>query len=346
MAGDSSSHEEILQKLIENVEKPIAIIVEREDQCEWTKDLSHLPLFTIKEIENHRKKSGKNEKSIIKTRDRGLKFKEEGYVSKDSIFTKRKESTFMVKGDCSASMKPEMRQVKVTLNQDTGEVIHAVCSCPAGKSSYCNHVMALLFELADFSLHGYKEVPEDIACTSGSRRWGIPSDSNKYPEPVMNVAVQKRGKSKGINCTLYNPRINSKNDNLVYRAAKTNLSLVEQDKRIGYAHIMNFSLPMVATRNGDFFTGSPLSYQLSVFEDNFKVITNIETVEERFIENFEKHIPLPYQQIDTDTPYFPTNWGILNYSELLTLSKIFPESIEKCQDLETNTVGQSSNKAW
>ena len=39
-------------------------------------------------------------------------------------------------------------------------VSSADCSCPAGKSGYCNHVMALLLELADYSLRGLKRVPE------------------------------------------------------------------------------------------------------------------------------------------------------------------------------------------
>jgi len=42
-------------------------------------------------------------------------------------------------------MKKEKRNVHVALDKDTGNVIHADCSCPAGKSGYCNHVMALLF---------------------------------------------------------------------------------------------------------------------------------------------------------------------------------------------------------
>ena len=39
----------------------------------WRKSLEGLPIFTIKEVEEHRQKSG----GIMKTLDRGRKFKEE-----------------------------------------------------------------------------------------------------------------------------------------------------------------------------------------------------------------------------------------------------------------------------
>ena len=72
----------------------------------WSKDLTHMPPFTIKEIEKHRVNSGKNTGiSVIKTLDRGKKFKEERYISSDSIYTSFDENSFFVKGVCRASMK-------------------------------------------------------------------------------------------------------------------------------------------------------------------------------------------------------------------------------------------------
>ena len=63
-------------------------------------------------------------------------------------------------------------------------VSSADCSCPAGKSGYCNHVMALLLELADYSLRGLKKVPEEKACTSVARQWGIPGNKDLPIAPV------------------------------------------------------------------------------------------------------------------------------------------------------------------
>ena len=124
-----------------------------------------MPLFSIKEIEIHRKSIGKGS-AIIKTLDRGRKFKEERYLSADSVFTTVSENHFNVKAKCKASMKKEIRRVEVSLDRETGLVVSSKCSCPAGKSGYCNHVMALLFELADYSLNQLIIVPEEMACTS------------------------------------------------------------------------------------------------------------------------------------------------------------------------------------
>lgn len=168
-----SDEKAVVEKLLEDVDVNIEIVIEnREEILNWGKDLTNLPLFTIREIEKHRQKSGKNNQSIVKTRDRGIKFKEEGYILRDTLFTRTTSLLFYVKAQCRASMKREVRALEIILNKENGQVEQASCNCPAGNSGYCNHVMALLFELADFSLHQIKTVPDDIACTSGSRQWG------------------------------------------------------------------------------------------------------------------------------------------------------------------------------
>ena len=39
---------------------------------------------------------------------------------------------------------------------------YANCSCPGSKCVYCNHVMALLFEVADYSLHNLPVIPTEV----------------------------------------------------------------------------------------------------------------------------------------------------------------------------------------
>ena len=56
----------------------------------WGKSLANLRLFTIKEIRRHRLSKGKTpENAIIKTLDKGRKFKCERYISADTLYTKR-----------------------------------------------------------------------------------------------------------------------------------------------------------------------------------------------------------------------------------------------------------------
>ena len=156
----------------------------------WGKSLEMLPQFTMKEIEQHRQLSGKTPKSaIIKTSNRGRKFKNERYIPSDSIFTKCGKGIFYVKGLCKASMKKEKRSVTVKLSTIASQVLDGICSCPARKSGYCNHVMALL-ELADYSLSQFKYVPEDIVCTSSLRQCGVPGETMQKA-PIMETTVQK-----------------------------------------------------------------------------------------------------------------------------------------------------------
>ena len=55
----------------------------------WGKSLEMLPQFTIKEIERRRQLSGKTpESAIVKTLERGRKFKNERYITSDSILKK------------------------------------------------------------------------------------------------------------------------------------------------------------------------------------------------------------------------------------------------------------------
>ena len=140
-----------------------------ESMCgiDWGKSLEFLPTFTIKEIEKHGDASGKQkDQSVMKAMIRGRKLKEERFLSSDSVFTAKTKDHFVVKCQCQASMKKVLRFVSVTIDRKTGLVISSSCTCPAGKSGSCNHVMAILFELADYSLRGLRTVPKEKACTS------------------------------------------------------------------------------------------------------------------------------------------------------------------------------------
>ena len=90
--------------------------------------------------------------------------------------------------------------MRVSIDKKSGNVIEGHCDCPAGRSGYCNHVMALLFELANYSLRQLKSVPEEPVCTSKKREWGLPSDKKKYPLPVMSTSIYGDVNKKGVSC--------------------------------------------------------------------------------------------------------------------------------------------------
>ena len=79
-----------------------------------------LPLFTVKEIEAHRTESGKQGRAVMKTLDRGRKFKEERYLSSNDIFAAETINNFVVKGKCKASIKKETRHMQVYVDKLSG----------------------------------------------------------------------------------------------------------------------------------------------------------------------------------------------------------------------------------
>ena len=81
-----------------------------------TRCLKYLPVLIFRCINLHRLSSGNDKSTVIfKMLETGRKFKNECYLSLDSIFTKRTKNTFTIKAKFSASLKKIKRDVAVTL---------------------------------------------------------------------------------------------------------------------------------------------------------------------------------------------------------------------------------------
>ena len=122
-----------------------------------------------KKHKKHRQLTGKAKGKglpITKTLVKGRKLMQDGYLKMNDMYTCSSSDYFKVKCKCLASMKNVLRDIVVTLEIHTGEVVKAYCSCPAGMSGYCNHVMAVLLKIASFSLEGTSNIPNDVACHS------------------------------------------------------------------------------------------------------------------------------------------------------------------------------------
>ena len=103
-------------------------------ETSWGKSQEMLPQSTIKEVEQYIQLSGKTpESAIIKTLDRGRKFKNEHYITSDSIFTKYDKGVFYVKGLCKASIKKEKSSVAVKLSTISSKVLDGSCLTHLGK---------------------------------------------------------------------------------------------------------------------------------------------------------------------------------------------------------------------
>ena len=67
-------------------------------------------------------------------------------------------------------------------------------------------IMALLFEIADYSLHQLSKVPGKISCTSCPRQWRVPGEKYTPKSPIMQTVVKKLPTKRGLSSTLYDPQ--------------------------------------------------------------------------------------------------------------------------------------------
>ena len=89
--------------------------------------------------------------------------------------------------------------------------------------------MALLLELADYSLHQLVTVLEETACRSKSRQLGIPWQSGGTKVLSMARAVKKLSDKGSICCTLNDARLKAESD-LKIRALEFQGKLQQKDK--------------------------------------------------------------------------------------------------------------------
>ena len=184
--------------------------------------------------------------------------------------------------ECTPSMgalgaaKKKNKIIKVQLDFETGKVQYASCTCRQGDGGLCHHVVALLLELAEYSLAQLKEVPDELACTSRLRAWGVPGNTSMSKEPVMATKIYSRFNKRGTTCTLYDPRIHDSRKRMAERTEIFENKLRSKDNRIGFAHCRDSSLNITTnTKYGEFTVGSPLSFHLAPIESNINFLTNI-----------------------------------------------------------------------
>ena len=85
------SENEILQCFLKSIEESIPINFD-EWKIEWGNYVEGMPVFTVREIEDHNKESGRNGATIEKTSERSLQFKNEHYLNADTILWKQRIS--------------------------------------------------------------------------------------------------------------------------------------------------------------------------------------------------------------------------------------------------------------
>ncbi|XP_035282894.1 uncharacterized protein LOC118232225 [Anguilla anguilla] len=135
------------------------------------------------------------------------------------------------------------------------------CTCSAGKV-LCNHLVAMLFQSAHYSMMQMKAVPPTMACTSTLQTWHRPRTQGICTEPIQNLVVKKPEPSARSVCksTLYQAYTGSVPGPSVLSLGERLKSLRPQPLISLVLHGLS-ELSLVDSRFGPVLQGSPLSYQ-------------------------------------------------------------------------------------
>ena len=244
-----------------------------------------------------------------------------------------------VKGKCFRSMKkseaPHSLEVSVPLqaiNEDP-TITNAKCSCVAGMSGYCHHIIALLFYLAHCKLYGLKALPDDLTCTSLPQRWSVPRGKTIQQKEIQDLLVKKpqmgADYSRYIKSTLYSP---SNVYGILSKSHFNNLSPKPLMASIVPSVQELPGLPSVVTKFGHAVRGSVLSYQQKLSEEY--------VINDLFCEAYPE-LPLP----DAGDRFENRVSICLSPEKQASLDSLFVTR-EVAIDLQSKTVTQSENNLW
>ena len=189
----------------------------------WDISLAKSPFFSRVEIDKPISQSGKligvsSHHSLPTGLMKAKTYLQDEYLH--DIKAAYDQRYFNYRAKCFHSFKTNEspHQLKLALCIVSGEVEYAYCgpTCGAGKSGYCNHILALMLKVCKFSLFNCKKVTDlhdeedenpSTACTSNLQQPRVEGISS---QPVMEVAVKKpqlKDKTtERIQCKLYEAR--------------------------------------------------------------------------------------------------------------------------------------------
>ena len=224
----------------------------------------------------------------------------------------------------------------------TGNVNKARCSFPAGANGYCNHTMGLLYLIDHVIKLKAPTFPKVGTCTENPQQWHKPRTQGIHPEPIMGyniISPKYKGKcSEGLKCTLYEARQPSVQNN--EGATQLFDTLKQINPSLGFCTVFSQKPPTVPTKLKGYMvpSGCVLSYQLSLTEGNFNVITNFPALQRpRTVDESFPDLPLA-----SNVPVVGLQMP-LTYEEDQFISKL---KVPNPSITEQETRGQNNNPLW
>ena len=316
---------------------------------EWTnsKNLKHMPKMTVREIESFFEKSGKTGKT--KKRADNIIF--DSFL--DNIEFLNTANFFYIRSICSASYsKGKFHKLSCAFQNHTAAILHAYCTCVAGKGGFCNHIYALLKMLAQFVLDDLSEIPGKLPCTSRPCGWTVPQvrKLNIQKQTIMETTVKKPKVdkiTKGVGCTLYEAR--ASHVRLYDSGATTSLQKQWKDSHSRIPMLFGLRKSIKTTDWADSKFGkvpifSPLAYQCSKLGNNFQVYLNMNVNLER-VAILTPCAGYPDFPLRCIPQYFKYDYYTLPLSEQSILRQLNVTDKEATA-IEQATIGQSNSALW
>ncbi|XP_039512225.1 uncharacterized protein LOC120467789 isoform X1 [Pimephales promelas] len=195
--------------------------------------------------------------------NKGYKFFHENYIFNYEASSVRNRE-IIVRCRCYRSMRKreEPHSLQITLNVDTVpvEFTSSSCTCTAGKA-LCNHLVAMLFQTAHFSMMQMQTVPPSTACTDTLQTWHRPRTQGISAETTDQLVRKPKTSSRSVcKSTLYRAYTSHFPDPAVLAIGEAVKGLTPQP--LISCVLTGFSeLVLVDSRFGPVPRGSVLSYQ-------------------------------------------------------------------------------------
>ena len=203
--------------------------------------------------------------------------------------------------------------------------------------------MALLYEIAWYSVNQVTEVPRKKPAQVFSENREVPGNEEVVKESVMRTTLISSDQKKGKPPTLYDPRLNFSQVKNVPSMLKLNFKI---DRNIDFVHVVP-DTPVFdensLTKYGLQLLGSPLSYQLPPIDINFSILSNLDNLPDLYDNAMEPELPesLPVTKLDWD--YDICEHASISKHEFLQKLKV---NHTESQSVKKSTRKQRESKEW
>ncbi|XP_078000273.1 uncharacterized protein LOC144452932 isoform X1 [Glandiceps talaboti] len=253
-----------------------------------------------------------------KAQDKGLNYFTQGYVH--DIKINNASNDLKVLARCWRSMRKSEspHKIEVDISRVLRKVTNANCSCKAGLSGHCSHVIGLIKSLQGLKLHNFTNVPAQLSCTSIPQQWHVPRGPKIKPVPINHVVVARptieTRKRRPIVCQV-------DSNKKLPKVTSTDIGILQNLKGTPLAYTVSDDVPTTDTSFGEVQLGSMLSYQMNNMKTS-KVSDGMGCGPTTLPKTAPIKLPEEYRTLNKEH------------------SQIDPET------LEIETRGQANNKTW